>query len=213
MDRHGLFVECLGIVLRTRHYDYREVPLAPATSRDEVSGQLLDLRPDLALVNADLGPSCSGVAVVEDVSRAGIPVVAVFETEDEPRWGHFLASGARMVVPKTASLSTMVSVVRNMTEGRCVLDQEERDRLIRLSARQAAELVEAQRRLTRLTRHEAEVLRHMMRGRTVREIATTRLVTEDTVRTQVKSILSKLEVHSQVSAVAMAWSVGWKAMR
>ena len=48
-----------------------------------------------------------------------------------------------------------------------------------------------------------------MDGSTVREIATTSVVSEATVRTQVKSILGKLEVSSQLAAVGLAHHVGW----
>jgi len=36
-------------------------------------------------------------------------------------------------------------------------------------------------------------------------------VSEATVRTQVKSILAKLEVSSQLAAVGLAYQVGWRA--
>ena len=49
-----------------------------------------------------------------------------------------------------------------------------------------------------------------MKGQTVREIATECVVAEATVRTQVKSILAKLEVTSQLAAVGLAHRVGWK---
>ena len=50
-----------------------------------------------------------------------------------------------------------------------------------------------------------------MRGRAVREIAGLSVVSEATVRTQVKSILAKLEVSSQLAAVGMAHEIGWQA--
>ena len=49
-----------------------------------------------------------------------------------------------------------------------------------------------------------------MKGQTVREIATECVVAEATVRTQVKSILAKLEVTSQLAAVGLAHRVGWQ---
>ena len=42
------------------------------------------------------------------------------------------------------------------------------------------------------------------------DIARNRVVSEATVRTQVKSILAKLEVSSQLAAVGLARSVGWQ---
>ena len=50
-----------------------------------------------------------------------------------------------------------------------------------------------------------------MKGRTVREIATLGVVSEATVRTQVKSVLAKLEVTSQLAAVGLAHQAGWRA--
>ncbi len=52
-----------------------------------------------------------------------------------------------------------------------------------------------------------------MQGRTVREIANLSVVSEATVRTQVKSILAKLEVSSQLAAVGLAHSIGWRGPR
>lgn len=49
-----------------------------------------------------------------------------------------------------------------------------------------------------------------MAGRTVREIAIDGVVSEATVRTQVKAILAKLEVTSQLAAVGLAHRVGWR---
>jgi DNA-binding NarL/FixJ family response regulator len=57
---------------------------------------------------------------------------------------------------------------------------------------------------------EREVLAHLMKGRTVREIAVSGVVSEATVRTQVKAILAKLDVTSQIAAVGLAHQVGWR---
>ena len=54
------------------------------------------------------------------------------------------------------------------------------------------------------------MLAALIEGRTVRAISEVSVVSEATVRTQVKSILNKLEVSSQLAAVGMANQVGWK---
>ena len=66
-------------------------------------------------------------------------------------------------------------------------------------------------RLDLLTVRESEVLGHLTHGRTVRDIATLLVVSEATVRTQVKSILAKLEVSSQLAAVALARQLDWRS--
>ena len=67
-------------------------------------------------------------------------------------------------------------------------------------------------RLSLLTPREGAVLGHLMKGHTVREIAIHSYVSEATVRTQVKSILSKLQVSSQIAAVGLAHRVGWRPL-
>ena len=56
--------------------------------------------------------------------------------------------------------------------------------------------------MSTLTGREEEVLRQLYQGLGVREIAELGEVSEATVRSQVKAILRKLEVNSQIAAVA-----------
>jgi DNA-binding CsgD family transcriptional regulator len=60
--------------------------------------------------------------------------------------------------------------------------------------------------LSRLTWRELETLAAMMGGRSTSQIAEGFGISETTVRTHVKSILSKLGVHSRLEAVAVARS-------
>jgi DNA-binding CsgD family transcriptional regulator len=58
--------------------------------------------------------------------------------------------------------------------------------------------------LTRLTPTERRVLHHLTEGQSAGEIATELLVSLSTVRAHIRSILRKLDVTSQVAAVAIA---------
>lgn len=58
-----------------------------------------------------------------------------------------------------------------------------------------------------LTQAEAQVLAHLCQGQRLAAIARQRHVVVDTVRTQLKSTLSKLGLHSQVEAVALVYQV------
>ena len=61
-----------------------------------------------------------------------------------------------------------------------------------------------------LSARERQVLGSLMSGLTVREIAKAGSVSEGTVRTQVKAILAKLEVGTQLAAVGLAHEVNWR---
>jgi two-component system nitrate/nitrite response regulator NarL len=61
----------------------------------------------------------------------------------------------------------------------------------------------------RLTPREEEVLSALMRGAKARDICTQSFVSMPTVRSQIRSILTKLGVTSQLAAVALAYQSGW----
>jgi DNA-binding NarL/FixJ family response regulator len=211
VDHHALFTQCLALVLELRHFSCGVVPPGDAAQTDRILAELLAVRPEVLLVNADLGQNCDGVGLVAPMVRAGVAVVVITETVDEPLWGRCLVQGAHVVLSKSARLASVISVVRRVSQDQLVLDRSERDRLIGVYHRQAVERRELQLRLRRLTMHEGEILRHLMAGLTVREIAAVRVVSEATVRSQVKAILAKLELSSQIAAVAAARHAGWSA--
>lgn len=57
--------------------------------------------------------------------------------------------------------------------------------------------------LEKLTTVEKEVLDYMLQGMSVPEISRARVVSENTTRSQVKNILEKLGVNTQLKAVAL----------
>ncbi len=63
----------------------------------------------------------------------------------------------------------------------------------------------------RLSRRERQVLSSLMRAQSVREISREAYVSVPTVRSQIRSILVKLEVRSQLAAVVLAYRSGWSA--
>ena len=60
-----------------------------------------------------------------------------------------------------------------------------------------------------LTPRERDVLALIVDGRPAAEIARRSYVSLPTIRTQIRSILQKLEVNSQKEAAAMARELGW----
>ncbi len=60
-----------------------------------------------------------------------------------------------------------------------------------------------------LTRREQQVLAALMRGCSAREISKEAYVSLPTVRSHIRSILSKLGVSSQLGAVTLAYRSGW----
>ena len=79
-----------------------------------------------------------------------------------------------------------------------------------LAARVARDAVFAP--FTRLTDRERDTLVALSRGLSVHGIAAEWVVSEATVRSHVRGVLAKLDVPSQLAAVALALRTGWLAV-
>ncbi len=164
----------------------------------------------MVLLDLDLGRLGDGVRLITPMARAGINVVVVTASAERVRWGECLHHGARTVLSKAQPLNDILAVVRRINRGLQVLDKDAREALIALWRDGTREHRVLQARLAQLTPREESVLGELMRGNTVRDIAADSVVSEATVRTQVKSILAKLEVSSQIAAVGIANQAGWQ---
>ncbi len=160
VDQHEFFTQCLVIALEARGYVCRRVPLSVEAGRpSRVWSRLASVRPDVALINAELGRRCGSAPLVAAASQAGVSVVVLTDITDERHWGEYLAAGAQIVVPKTESLGSMVSTVRKVSHGKPVLALSERARLIALGRDCRSGDQAVLRRLERLSKQERAVLR------------------------------------------------------
>lgn len=211
VEDHMLFAESLELVLSVEGYDVRRMAVPESSgSPGALLSSLVRLHPRIVLLDLDLGRFGDGVRLVAPLAKAGINVVVVTASPDKGRWGEAIRYGARAVLSKAQPLSNILAAVRRINEGLPVMTYEEREDLLRTWHEQRSEIQELLGRLALLTARESQVLGSLMRGRTVHDIAVASVVSEATVRTQVKSILSKLSVSSQLAAVGLANQVGWR---
>lgn len=210
VEDHQLLAESLAHALSLHGYDVRRVPVpdhagAPATFVHTITRA----RPRVVLLDLDLGGFGDGVQLVEPITRARSNVVVLTGATEKARWGEALFRGARLVMSKTEPLNHIISTVRRVNDGVPVLSAAEREELVALWRSATAETMEIRDKLASLTARESVVLGQLMAGMAVRDIADASMLAEATVRSQVRSLLSKLEVSSQVAAIGLAYSVGW----
>jgi DNA-binding NarL/FixJ family response regulator len=211
IDDHVLFAESLELALSLEGYDVRRLEL-PAEGGSMATLRSLALRanPRTVLLDLDLGRFGDGVNLIGPLAKAGINVVVLTASEEIGRWGGCMRLGARRVLPKSGALQQALATVRRLHQGLPVTSRDELETLLDAWARERQAYDDLRRRLDLLTPRERQVLGALIEGRTVRAISQESVVSEATVRTQVKSILNKLEVSSQLAAVGMANQVGWK---
>ena len=121
---------------------------------------------------------------------------------ESPRWGAVLIRGVIAVLPTSTGLDDLVVAVSAAAAGGSVMDETVRRRLVREWRLVEDEERRLVARMESLTAREMNVLSLLYDGRSVRGIAELAGVSEATVRSQVKAVLRKLEVNSQLAAVA-----------
>lgn len=211
VEDHVLFAESLELALTMEGYDARRVGLPTCTgSTGQLLASAIRLRPRIVLLDLDLGSFGDGVRLIHPLALSGANVVVVTAAADLSRWGQCLRYGARKVMAKTQPLNQILSVVRRIHQGLPVVDPGEREALLRQWEEHRLVVEDQRNRLESLTHRECEVLAHLSDGTPVRDIARLSVVSEATVRTQVKSILAKLGVTSQLAAVGLAHNAGWR---
>ena len=136
------------------------------------------------------------------VERVRLPWVVVTTSPRGPAWGGVLAAGVEVVVPGDAGLEHVNDLLLSVAWHQISTPTDERTELEATWRETCARHREVTERISLLTPREGEVLRLMYGGSSVAAIAETFEVTPATVRTQVKAVLRKLNVKTQLAAVA-----------
>lgn len=209
IDDHELFSTTLMMTLRGYGLDVDRVMVnqLPALPRrpNRHRGGLVIL--DLDLGADDRGRPICGADLVAGLRTAGWTVLVV--SGSPGTWGPgsaAIAAGAVGLISKSASLDVLVETILAISAGQSVMTDIERQDWLASHQRRVAEEYELTRRLTRLTPREREVLELLADGRRAAVIAEKFVVSMTTVRTQIRSILAKLDVNSQLEAVALVRS-------
>lgn len=213
VEGHAMLAEALVVALRSHGYDVHRLLLEdhPDTAAVRLLPCALAVGADVVLLEPAIGRCGDGGVLIRPLTRAGTAVVVLTGVDDRPRWGGWLREGARAVVAKTEPLSKLLEVLRRLDAHLPVTSPTLFEELTDLWEVQLRDDEEGRQRLARLSRREQEVLGALMDGMTIREISALSVVSEATVRTQVRSILSKLGVCTQLAAVGVAHRLDWHA--
>lgn len=159
------------------------------------------LRPDVVLMDL-LMPTLDGVAATLAI-RAELPeteVVALTSVMEHEGVGRAIKAGAIGYLLKNTEADELVRAIRAAAAGQV--------RLSPAAATRLAEEVRGQTSVEKLTDRETSVLRLVARGLANKEIGRTLGIGDETVKTHVSSVLSKLGVQSRTQAALLATQMG-----
>lgn len=203
VDDHAVVRRGLRVYLES--FDDLSI-VGEAASGEEALRQLDLWLPDVLVVDLLMPGGIDGIETTRQ-ARSLSPhtqvVVLTSATEDE-RAVAALRAGAIGYVRKDADPQILLDAIRAAARGRTLLDASVAGALLQELTREQSR----QRADAALTEREQEVLRELARGRTNHEIAEALVVSDETVKTHVGNILSKLQLAHRTQAVIYALKRG-----
>lgn len=195
VDDHKLFADAISPALQRQGIDVVGI----ATNGSEALEAVRRDPPDGVLIDIGL-PDRSGLVVGAEIleERPSTVVIAVTALEDARMAREAARAGFQGFLPKSSNLRQFVHEVGAVLGGEAVFPREGVRRDGPPPVRQTPLAAE------QLTAREREVLALLSRGATSQTIADALGIAPNTVRTHVQNILSKLQVHSRLEAVAFA---------
>ncbi|MGH3158157.1 MAG: response regulator [Streptosporangiaceae bacterium] len=207
-DDHPVVRQGLRVLLEVQE-DMDVVGEAP--DGPDVARLAAELAPDVILLDLKM-PGMKGTEVIADLVARRIPARTLVLTSvtDPAAAQAAIQAGAAGLLYKDVDPDVLVRAIRSVHDGNLLLSPEAAGTLLRRGADRGAT-----GGLDALTGREREVLEHITRGRSNREIARAMNVAEKTVKTHVSSVLAKLGVQDRTQAALYAVSHdadrGWGA--
>ncbi len=179
--------------------------LAEAGDGDEAIRLIDQLRPDVAVLDIQM-PRRTGIEVCRHVRAQHWPIGLLILTayDDQPYVLAVLQAGANGYVLKTADADDIIQAVREVHEGKSVLDPTiARKLMTQLAGPTIDKPIES------LTPREMDVLQLAARGFTNKAIGAQLNVSDRTVQGHLANIFGKLHVTTRTEAVMRAVALGW----
>lgn len=209
VEDHAILSHALAEALASAGCGEIEVQDAERLDADEVLSAVKAFGPDVVLLDLDLGHGRRGAPLAKSITALG-PTVLILTADQEPAAaGEALEAGASAVLLKSQPFHTLAEAVRAAAAGEHLVRPARRQEHIDAWERRRSAARRQRERFESLTASEVAVLEGLVDGCTLEVIASSRGVAIGTIRSQVKSMLRKLQVGSQVAAVARAREADW----
>jgi DNA-binding NarL/FixJ family response regulator len=188
---------------------YRDIEVvAEATDGSEAVALAASLRPDVVLMDIQM-PGINGIEATRRIVAGTHARVLILTTFDLDEYVYeALRAGATGFLLKDTPPEQLVAAVRTAHHGDALLAPSVTRRLIEEFTQPRHPTLGTTSQLDQLSPREAEVFRLLARGLTNHEIAEHLIVGENTVKTHVARILTKLDLRDRVQAVVLAYESG-----
>ncbi|MBI2871960.1 MAG: response regulator transcription factor [Chloroflexi bacterium] len=203
-DDHALFRAGLASLLKAWGLEV----VGQAGNGEEAIAMARELHPDLIFMDIHM-PAPNGLEATRAIKTElpDIKVVILTVSDDEQDLFEAVKSGAEGYLLKNLREEEFADLVSRLSRGEPVMSPILAKKLLQEFARLREDRPRAEV-LPGLTDRERELLEHVARGRTNKEIAAALYISENTVNYHMKNILSKLHLRNRAEVVAWALEHG-----
>ena len=169
---------------------------------DDILDQIQALDPEVILMDIDM-PGMNGIEALRLLrsrnQRVQVLMLTVFD--DNEHVLDAICAGASGYLLKKYISDNLVDAVKKVLEGESPMSPG----IARMIVNRMQQLPRQVVNLYRLTPRENEILLHLSKGNSYKLVAVELGISLDTVRSHIKKIYEKLQVHTQTEAVAKAF--------
>ncbi len=213
VDDHPLFRQGLRRVLEAQ--EDLDVIMEIADG-EEALRMTKQLTPDVVIMDINL-PRMNGLQVTRDLKQSAPEVAVIILTSyhDDEQIFHSIRVGAAAYFPKDVTPRRLVEAIRQVSKGNYVIDDE-----VLNKPEVAAWLLQQfdqvayvdglpNEMFSPLSPREMEILQHIAKGQSNKEVAYDLGISRQTVKNHMTSILRKLAVNDRTQAALYAVKRGW----
>ncbi len=214
VDDHPVFRQGLIDVLETDP----NMQVVGEAADGEVAIELAhDLQPEVILMDINL-PTINGLQVTRKIKSKtpDMKVVMITGYDDVEQVFHAIRAGAAAYCPKDITPEELINIIYTVRDGRYYVDgktmsyEELVDWIEQKVGRFAGPVVsDADELFIPLSPREMEILEHVTRGLSNKEIAYKLGISHQTVKNHMTAILRKLRVDDRTQAAVYALRHGW----
>jgi DNA-binding NarL/FixJ family response regulator len=168
---------------------------------DEVSKQVAELQPDVILMDIDM-PGMNGIEAVKQVRTFNQQVQIIMLTvfDDNRHVLDAICAGASGYLLKKHISDHLTDAISQVLQGEAPMSPG----IARMVIQSMQQEIKPLSNTYNLTPREKEILGNLSKGNSYKLIAADLKISIDTVRTHIKNIYEKLQVHTQTEAVSKA---------
>ena len=172
------------------------------SSCEDITTHMKSLEPTVILMDIEL-PGISGIEGIRKLRsmKSEVKVIVLTVFEDNQNVFDAICAGANGYLLKKSVFEKLFESINEVLAGGSPMSSSIASKVLKLLAGSRLNYTKND---YRLTEREKEILQSLVKGNSYKMIATDLSISQETVKTHLKRVYEKLQVHSQTEAVAKA---------